>query len=202
MKKIPYWHQTSQASCGPSCLLMTFNYYNPLYGLSRKKEWEIWRDVSLLAWCGSHPYGLAIGALKRGFKVTLIREKKSVWRDPNFPKNNESLRYIIKEQEKEAKRLGLVEKINRKIDLQFLKNLLEKNIHPIVFMRFIRKNRKLGLSHYVVLTKIEKDRVVINDSYASANRKLPIKLFMKGFRKIRAPQWRMGKEVLVIEKSK
>jgi len=201
MKKFPYWHQTSQASCGPSCLLMIFNYYNPSYGLSRKKEWEIWRDVSLLAWSGSHPYGLAFGALKRGFKVTLIREKKAVWRDPNFPKKNESLRYIIKEQEKESKRLGLVEKINKKVDLQFLKSLLEKNIHPIVFMRFIRKNGRLGDSHYVVVIKIEKNYVIINDPYVSANRKIPIKLFMKGFRKIRAPRWKMGKEILIIENS-
>lgn len=199
-RKIPYWHQTSEASCGACSLLMIFNYYNPKYGLTRKKEWKIWREASLLAWRGCHPYGLAVVALKKGFKVTLIREKKAVWKDPKFPKNNESLRYSIKQQGKKAKKLGLVEKFKRKIDLPFLKDLLEKEIYPIVLMRFVRKNGTLGMSHWTVLMKIEKDYVIINDPYATGNRKLPKKLFMKGWNRVRMKRWGHAKEILIVKK--
>ena len=201
MKRFPYWHQTSEYSCGPSCLLMIFNHYNPSYGLTRNKEWEIWREASILTLLGCHPYGLAIVALKRGFKATLVREKKSFWKHPEHLKNNEPLRYLIKNQEKKAKSLGLVEKIEREIDLPFLKNLLEKNIHPIVFMRTIKKNGTLGLSHYIVPIKLGKDFAVINDPYVAGNRKIPIKLFLKAWDKIEMPKWGMGKEILVVEKS-
>lgn len=200
MKKIPYWHQTSEASCGPACLLMTFNYYNPSYGLTREREWEIWREASLLTLRGTHPYGLAAVALRKGFKVTLIREKKTVWKDSSFPESNESLRYSIKEQEKKAKSLGLVEKLKRKIDLPFLKDLLEKNVYPIVLMRFVKRNRTLGFPHYVVVINLEKNYIVINDPYAYGNRKIPIKLFMKGWNGIRMEKWGMNKEILIIEK--
>jgi len=200
MKKFPYWHQTSEASCGPCCLLMVFNYHNPSFKIAKEKEWEIWREASLLAWRGCHPYGLASVALGKGFKVTLIREKKAVWKDAKFPKNNDSLRYSIREQEKKAKSFGLVERFKRKIDLHFLKNLLEKNIHPIVLMRFIRKNGALGLSHWVVPIKLRKDYIVINDPYAADNRKVPIKLFMKGWDKVRSSKWGMAKEVLIVER--
>ena len=199
--RVPYWHQTSEASCGPSCLLMIFNYYNPKYGLSREKEWELWRETSLLSWRGTHPYGLTIAALKRGFKVTLIREKKTIWRDKKFPKNNEPLRQMIKLQEAEAKKLGLVEKINRNIGIDLLKRILEEGNYPIILMRFIRKNGSLGIGHYSVVLKVERDYVILHDPYARANRKIPMKTFMKGWNGIRDYlKTGQNKEVLVIEK--
>jgi len=153
----------------------------------------------MLAWSGSHPYGIAFAALKRGFKVHLIREKKTFWKDVKFPKNNKSLRYSITEQEKKSKALGLVESIKR-IDLKLLKELLEKNTTIIILMRYIRKNGTIGSGHWVVPLKIEKDHIIINDPYATGSRKIPIKLFMKGWNGIRNRKTGMAKEILIIEK--
>lgn len=199
MKKIPYWHQTSGASCGPSCLLMLFNYLDSSYSLTRENEWNIWRDASMLSWRGCHPYGLAIASLKRGFKVTLFREKKAVWKDVKFSKNNESVKYSIKEQEENAKKLGLIEKFVR-IDLSLLNKLLGKHFLPILLMRHLRKNRTLGFFHWVVLTKIENDYVIINDPEEKGDRKIPLKFFMKAWDKARDSKWGTAKEVLIIEK--
>lgn len=168
--------------------------------MTRKNEWEIWRETSMLAWAGTHPYGLASAALKRGLKVRLIREKKTFWKDIKSPENNESIRYSIKEQEKNAKRLGLVEKIEKKIDLKLLKKLLEKNAKMIILMRFIRKNGTLSLPHWVIPLKLEKKYIFIHDPYASGNRRIPIKLFMKGWNRIRNKKTGMAKEILIIEK--
>jgi hypothetical protein len=179
---------------------MLFNYYDSSYGLTRKNEWIIWRDVSLLAWCGSHPYGLACASLKRGFKVTLIREKRAFWKDPKCPKNNEPLHYSIAEQGKKAKKLGVIEKIKRNIDLPFLKEIAKDGVYPIVLMRFIRKNGTIGALHWVIIIEVEKNYVIINDPYYKGNRKIPIKLFMKGWDGARLPKWGSAKEVLIIEK--
>jgi hypothetical protein len=198
MKKFPYWHQTSPASCGPSCLLMMFNFIKPEYGMSREKEWEIWRDSSLLAWRGSHPYGLAIASLKRGFSVDLYREKKTPWKDANFPENNEPLRYAISEQEKTAKLYGLSEEIVKKLDLPFLKSLVDRSVFPMLMIKSVNKNNSLGVLHWVILTKIDDKHVTINDPLFSAGRKVPLKIFMKAWDSVRSKKLNTSKEVLIV----
>jgi len=199
-KKIPYWHQTSEVSCGPSCLLMIFNYYNPKYGLSRKKEFELWRECSLLVWRGTHPYGLAASALKRGYEVEAIREKKTMWKDPNFPVTNNPLKFIIKMQEKKAKSLGLKEKIIKNIKLEDLKEILNGNFYPIVLIMFIKGKKITKIPHWVVVLEIKKDYVIIHDSYDKANRKVPISLFIGSWNAARRKAWGHTKEVLIIKK--
>ena len=132
--------------------------------------------------------------------MRLIREKRTFWKDVKFPKNNESVRYSITEQGKKAKALGLVERIKKKIDLQFLKEMLDKNAKMIVLMRFIRKDGSIGISHWSVPLRLEKDYIIIHDPYATGNRKIPIKLFMKGWDKVRDKKTGMAKEILIIEK--
>jgi hypothetical protein len=154
----------------------------------------------MLAWRGSHPYGVAFAALKRGLKVHLIREKKTFWKDTKFPENNDSIRYSIVGHEKKSKALGLVESMKRKIDLKMLRELLEKNATIIILMKFIRKNGTIGSSHWVVPLKLEKKHIVIHDPYASGNRRIPIKLFMKGWNRIRDRKYGMNKEILIIKK--
>jgi hypothetical protein len=198
MQKIPYWRQTSPASCGPSCLLMLFNHIKPSYGLSREKEWEIWRDTSLLTWRGSHPYGLAIASLKRGFGVKLFREKCTVWKDSNFPDTNESLKYAIEEQEKTAKLFGLDEEIEKDIDMKFLKSLADRGTNPIILMMMVEKNKKMGFLHWVVVTKIDEKFVTIQDPEVSSDRRIPTKLFVKAWDAVRNPKWGTSKEVMLI----
>ena len=86
------------------------------------------------------------------------------------------------------------------ISLPFLKNIIKDGIYPIILMRFIRRNGTLGALHWVVAIKVEKNYVIINDPYYKGNRKVPIKLFMKGWNGARLPKWGSAKEVLIIEK--
>ena len=198
--KIPFWHQTSEASCGPSCLLMLLNYYKPSYKLTRENEWDIWKDTTLLAWRGSHAYGIAFAALKQGLKVHLIREKRTFWKDVKFPRNNEPLRYAIMEQGKKAKKIGLKESIKKKIDMNFLEGLLKKNKTMIVLIKSIRKDGSLGFFHWVIPLEIQKDYVIINDPEIAGNRKVSKKLFIESFNQATDKKWRTCKEILIVEK--
>lgn len=201
MKKIPYHRQTSTVSCGPASLLMIINYLNTKYGISREEEWELWREIGLMVWRGTGPFGMALGALKKGLKVTLVRKKKTIWRDFKKPKNNEALRYVFKKQEKEARKLGLKVKIKKDIDSSDLKKYLKRNVNPIFLIRFIKKNKRLGRStHWIVLNKIEKNHVIIHDPWVSKNRKLPLKVFLKAWDKCEDPKQGFTKEVILIQK--
>jgi hypothetical protein len=65
-----FWRQHSPFTCGPAAL------GNILYQISGNEpenplidEIEIWRESTALVCPGSHPYGLAIAAVRRGFHV-------------------------------------------------------------------------------------------------------------------------------------
>jgi len=199
MLKIPYWKQTTEASCGPACLLMVFNYLNPKYGLSKGKEWELWRETSLLTWRGTHPYGLSLALLRRGHKVDLIRSGRKIWQDVNFSLNNSALKYAIQKQEKESKRLGLKEKIKKKISLEDLNKYIKKGKIPILLIQLIKKDNSLGFAHWVILLGIDKKYVILNDPYVSGNRKVPKKTFLKSWNMLEKLKEGFSKEILLIK---
>lgn len=199
---MPFWKQTSDSSCGPSCLLMVLNRYYPSFKLTRGNEWNVWRDSTLLTWKGCHPYGLAIAALKRGLKVELLREKKTFWKDEDYPTNNEPMSFEIKRQEKAAKDLGLKETVMKSIEIGLLQKLLEEGKSLIVLIKAIQKGRRIGFLHWVVLTAVEKDFVLVNDpGYAEkAYKRIPLPLFMKAWDRARDSRLCTAKEILVMEK--
>lgn len=197
--KVPYWCQTSIASCSPAALLMVMNFYDPSIKLTRENEWGIWRDASDLVWGGCHPYGMAIAALKRGFKVRLIREGRTLW-NVGYPEDRGALHYSIREQEVRAKRLGLKETMKKGIDAAFLEGIIRKGKPVIVMMKLISKNWSIGGLHWVVLTGIEKDCVILNDPGEGGNRRIPMKTFLRAWDGVRDRILSTAKEVLVLEK--
>lgn len=197
MKRVRYY-QTSISSCGPACLMMIFKQLDPSFKLTRKNEWDIWRDSSLLAWTGCHPYGLAVAALKRGYRVRLIREKKAVWKDVYCPDNNEPMRFSLMLQEAEAKRLGVREKMKRRIEIKDLKDILDSGKSPLVLTKSIRKNGRPGWLHWIVVREIDGKFVRIGNPDKEGISKIPIKTFMRMWDSIRDKKIGSAKEVIVI----
>ena len=179
---------------------MVLNFYNPDYGITKKKEWELWRETCLLAWRGTHAYGLSAAMLRRGYKVTLIRESKRLWKDVNFPENNDALEHAIHEQEKEARELGLEEIIIKDINLQILSEHIENGIPPIVLTREIEEENNLGFAHWVVVTEVNDNYVVINDPHNSGDRKVSKELFLSSINEISKLNNNFSKDVIVVQK--
>ena len=201
MPTVPFYRQTSELSCGPACLLMVLNYYDKKYRMTKKLEWKIWRESTLLAWKGAHPYGLAIAALKRDFKVSLLRESKAFWKDVNCPKNNKAIKHTILRQEKEAKKIGLEERMMKRIGLRSLSKYLKSGIPPIVLVREIKDN-SLDCAHWVVVTDIEKNKIFLNDPYRYSNEKLSKELFKGSWNICKNLKEGFNKEVLLLQKNK
>lgn len=199
MLRIPFYRQTSELTCGPACLIMVLNYYDKKYLMSKRLEWKIWRESTLLAWKGTHPYGLAIAALKRGFKVTLLRESGAFWKDNKYPKNNKAIKHTILRQEKKAKKIGLEKHMMKRIGLKSISKQLKKGIPPIVLVREIKKD-KLECAHWIVVTDIRKNHVFFNDPYISANVKATKESFKKSWDVRKTLKEGFNKEVLLVQK--
>lgn len=71
--KVPYYAQTLDFTCGPAALMMAMKAHDRRLRLDRLLETRLWREsttifmTSGLGGCG--PYGLALAAHRRGFRV-------------------------------------------------------------------------------------------------------------------------------------
>ena len=88
---LPLYIQTTEFTCGPSCLLMSFNAFEPV-AHNRITELNIWREATTIFMTSGHggcsARGLAIAAINRGFEVALHSQDEpapfiSTVRDPN-----------------------------------------------------------------------------------------------------------------------
>lgn len=71
LARAPYYRQTLGFTCGPACLMMAMNAFDPGLRLDRTLELQLWREATTIFMTSGHggcsPHGLALAAKKRGF---------------------------------------------------------------------------------------------------------------------------------------
>ncbi len=79
-RQVPYIAQTTPFTCGPACLLMAFNYFEPGKYDPISLEIDIWREATTIFMTSGHggcgPRGLALAAHNRGFDVEIYLNKE------------------------------------------------------------------------------------------------------------------------------
>jgi ribosomal protein S18 acetylase RimI-like enzyme len=74
-RTVPYYHQTTSFTCGPSALMMTMAGLGSNEPMSRELEFQLWREATSIylisAPGGCEPVGMAVTAAKRGYKATV-----------------------------------------------------------------------------------------------------------------------------------
>lgn len=78
-RQVPYIAQTTPFTCGPACLIMMFNYFEPGKYDPVSLEIDIWREATTIFMTSGHggcgPRGLALAAYNRGFEVEIYLNK-------------------------------------------------------------------------------------------------------------------------------
>lgn len=74
-RDVPYYHQTTNFTCGPSALMMSMAALGSNEPLSRELEFQLWREATSIylisAPGGCDPVGMAVTAARRGFSAEL-----------------------------------------------------------------------------------------------------------------------------------
>lgn len=72
---VAHYAQTSGFTCGPAALMMAMNALDPAFEMSRKLEFQLWREATTIFMTSGHGgcsgHGLAMAAWRRGFGVEL-----------------------------------------------------------------------------------------------------------------------------------
>jgi len=68
----PYFHQTTEFTCGPACVMMALAWADPSWRPSAAIEFKIWREATTIFMSsgpgGCEPYGLALALRRRGLR--------------------------------------------------------------------------------------------------------------------------------------
>lgn len=74
-KRVPYYQQTTDFTCGPAALMMAMTALDEEIIPDRKLELRLWRESTTIFMTSGHggcgPYGLALAAAHRGFDVNV-----------------------------------------------------------------------------------------------------------------------------------
>jgi len=75
-RKVPYYEQTLDFTCGPACLIMAMRSLDSALQADRTLEVQLWREATTIYMTSGHggcsPHGLALAASRRGFNCTLL----------------------------------------------------------------------------------------------------------------------------------
>jgi ribosomal protein S18 acetylase RimI-like enzyme len=74
--QVPYYHQTTDFTCGPASVMMAMAALDPSRHMDLNDEIRIWREATTVFMTSGHggcgPYGLALAAHRRGFQVRVV----------------------------------------------------------------------------------------------------------------------------------
>lgn len=76
----PYFHQTTEFTCGPACLMMALAWADPGVRMSPGLEFKLWRESTTIFMTSGHggcdPYGLAVTLKQHGLEPEIHVSKR------------------------------------------------------------------------------------------------------------------------------
>lgn len=164
-RRVPYYQQTTDFTCGPACLLMAMAALQPGRALARREEVQLWREATTVFMTSGHggcsPQGLALAAWRRGFRVTLqVSVDGPLFLNGVRSENKKAvIRLVHEELCTELQNSGVVQVHSKKIDIAAL---LAAGGQPLVLISCFRMTRSKA-PHWVMVTGCDEDFVYLHD---------------------------------------
>lgn len=186
-RDVPFYAQSLDFSCGPACVLMAMAAHDATVALSRGHEIDVWREANLVEIGATSHYGLALAAIRRGFRARLIGSVDGVAYRRQITERiavNEPLMDLFFEDAREKCRAALVPEEVRPVTMADVENALLSGEIPLVLTDTRMFTPDEEVPHWVVVTGIVDDVVYLNnplDAAHARNEALPLERFLAGF---------------------
>lgn len=169
LERFPYYPQSLEFTCGPACLMMAFAALRPGYEPTRMEELRLWREATTVFMtrgpAGCSPYGMALAAAGRGFKVSLnVHDPDVMFVDSvRDPKKKEIIRLVQEDYLAQLKKRRLPVK-SRPLTLMELKGVIAKGGVPIVLISTYALDRE-KVPHWVVVVGLDDRFAYVHDPF-------------------------------------
>jgi hypothetical protein len=169
-RKLPYYHQSLDFTCGPSSLMMAMAALDPSQPIDRAHELQLWREANTVfmgkGHPGSSPYGLALAAWRRGFGVELWLSRRGPFmlRYQRILDRRQVSALMQREDEKLVKAAKIPTRLKRSWTVADLAAAMHAGAVPLVLVSTRLFHGDNG-PHWVAVSAIDGSNVYVNDPW-------------------------------------
>lgn len=166
---VPYYPQSLEFTCGPASLMMAMRYHGYPVPLERWLELALWREATTIFMLSGHggcsAYGLAVAALRRGFRATVVA------RDGDVPfldsvrteDKKDVVRIAHHTFERDLRDLGGQVELRDFTDVDVVE-ALKQGALPLLMLSGYRLYAE-KVPHWVVVTGYDAEHLYLHDPY-------------------------------------
>lgn len=169
LKRVPFYSQTLDFTCGPSSLMMAMQALRPGIELTCTLELRIWRESTTIFMTSGHggcgPLGLALAAQRRGFSVEVFVNDPGVplIDSVRSPEKKEVMRLVHEDMRAESACRGIPVRQGT-LGIEALQERWDGGSVPLVLISSYRIYRE-KFPHWVVVTGFDDHFVYCHDPY-------------------------------------
>ena len=169
VESFPYYAQSLNFTCGPACLMMAMAALDKTYDMNRIEELRLWRESTTVFMtrgpAGCSPYGMALAAAERGYKVGVhVRDPDMMFIDTvRRAEKKDVIRLVQEDYLAQLEEKG-VPVDNIALTLGELQNLLAEGAVPIVLISTYALDRE-KVPHWVVVVAMDDRFVYVHDPF-------------------------------------
>ena len=146
-------------SCGPAALLSVIHGIDPSIPLEHDVELDLWSDANLGESRATSAHGLALAALRMGFKARILASGEGIGFDRRLMEHSPSIRpellhALFDHTRRRALSLGLIEEI-APVTLDIIGSHIGSGHLPIVLISTSLMGEDPGIPHWVVVVDVD-----------------------------------------------
>ena len=169
VQAVPYYPQSLEFTCGPAALMMAMRHHGYPVPLERWLELALWREATTIFMLSGHggcsAHGLAVAALRRGFRATVVtRDAEVPFLDSvRSDDKKDVIRIAHRTFERELRDLGGRVELRDVTDRDVVE-ALKRGALPLVMLSGYRLYAE-KVPHWVVVTGFDADHLYLHDPF-------------------------------------
>ncbi len=169
LERFPYYPQSLNFTCGPACLLMAFAALRPGMTPTQVEELRLWRESTTIFMtrgpAGCSPYGMALAAADRGFKVGVnVHDPDVMFVDSVRDPTKKDIIRLVQEDYLARLKARKIPVKTRTLTLKELRSVVAKGGVPIVLISTYALDRE-KVPHWVVVVGLDDRFVYVHDPF-------------------------------------
>ena len=166
---VPYYQQTTDFTCGPASLMMAMRALDDSLPMDRRTELRLWRESTSIFMTSGHggcgPYGLALAAHNRGFRVELfVQESGPFLVDTVRSEAKKEVMRVVEEDFLDQIAAAGIAVRARRIGFDEVRLRFEAGAIPLLLISSHRIYEE-RFPHWLVLTGFDRDFVYAHDPF-------------------------------------
>ena len=173
-RPVPYYRQTLDFTCGPAALMMAMHALRPNIELTRTLELRLWREATSIFMTSGHggcdPFGLALAAHRRGFKVSVYASEPGAMFTASVRSGEKkAVMELVQQDFRDQLIAAGVRQLDAPLTTEALRHHLAAGALPVVLISSYRIYHEKS-PHWVVVTGADDRLIYVHDPYVDENR--------------------------------